>query len=132
MNNAPSTTLQNAHQAPKQAVQTLYTEQVVLGDLKRKKSQGKSLREIALDYPGATYGDIQRALQGDFPKTSKKRAAFNLPSLAPAPVCPRCGLVHVSKRCTANRAPRRPTWRAEAPTWWDRLGAWLAGEWECT
>ncbi len=88
-------------------VQTLYTEQAVLGDLKRLKARGKTLRAIADEYPGATYGDIQRALKGNFPKRLAKRLAFNLPALAPAPVCPTCGVVHVSKQCPEKRK-RKP------------------------
>jgi hypothetical protein len=33
----------------------------------------------------------------------------------PAPVCPRCGIVHVTKRCTANDKPRAYTRWADMP-----------------
>lgn len=59
-------------------VQRLYTEDDILSDLWRKKLSGRPLRDIAKDYPGITYGDIHRALRGNFPKSIDKRHAFGL------------------------------------------------------
>ena len=44
------------------------------------------------------------ALQGYEPKDLKIRSRLGLTSMAPAPVCAKCGKVHVSKRCTARPA----------------------------
>ncbi len=42
------------------------------------------------------------------PRDPHIRAALNLPALAPAPVCPRCGMVHVAKRCMSQQERPRP------------------------
>lgn len=81
-------------------VQTLYTEDTLCQYLWVQKAIGRSLREIARDFPGITHADVQRGLDGDFPKHSHKRAIMGLPALIPAPACPRCGKVHVTRRCT--------------------------------
>lgn len=69
--------------------------------------QNLSLRKIA-DKFGVSHGAVQRVLQGIEPKDNKIRAAFGLPTYAPAPVCIHCGLVHVTKRCT-QRTPHKPS-----------------------
>lgn len=45
------------------------------------------------------------------PKRPDIRRALGLPCFAPAPVCPKCGVVHTTKRCTANRKPRPRAYR---------------------
>lgn len=77
--------------------------------LLKHSSNGKSLRAIATDLFGGrvTHADIQRGLLGVFPKSPVKRAAMGLSSLIPAPACPHCGIVHVSKRC-----PERRRWKS--------------------
>ncbi len=53
------------------------------------------------------------AERGYEPKDPHLRAKLNLPALAPAPVCIKCGEVHTAKRCTKNRKP--PTRWADFP-----------------
>ena len=91
----------------KPLVHSVYNESDVVSDLWSKKLTGKTLRDISRDYPGTTYGDIQRALKGEFPKSPQKRLAFRLPALAPAPVCPIHGIVHTRKTCPSDK-PRKP------------------------
>jgi len=112
-------------EGPKTAVQTSYTERKVLLDLQRKKAAGRSLRAIAKDYDGITYGDIQRALKGDFPKSPHKRLVLGLPALIPAPACAKCGNVHVTKRCPNGQKPPN-NWR-DGEAWWQRLMDWFNG-----
>lgn len=66
----------------------------------------KSLRELAQRF-GVSHGVIQRVLLGLEPQSPRIRAALNLSALAPAPVCAKCGRVHVAKRCTAGPKVRR-------------------------
>ncbi len=44
------------------------------------------------------------ARRGYEPKDAKIRAKLGLASYAQAPVCEKCGVVHVSRRCTARPA----------------------------
>ena len=101
-------------QATERGVQKTYTDAAVLADLRRKKAAGMSLRQIASEYDGITHADIQRALQGHLPHDPHKRIALHLAPMLPAPACPRCGSVHVTKRCTA--APRAYTRIVDVPT----------------
>ena len=48
------------------------------------------------------------AVQGYEPKDAHIRAVLGLPILAPAPVCPKCNVVHV--RATCPRVGKRPRW----------------------
>ena len=73
----------------------------------------KSLREIGKSL-GVSHAVIQRILQGIEPKTFYIRNRLLLPNTAPAPVCPRPGVVHVSHRCPADNSkprPKRRNWR---------------------
>lgn len=45
-------------------------------------------------------------VDGYEPKEPAIRVKLGLPGMAPAPVCLRCGVVHVTKRCCASRARR--------------------------
>ena len=58
---------------------------------------------------GITGGMAYRVAVQDYePQKSSIRAALGLPVLAPAHVCPACGVVHVAKRCPATRKPGKP------------------------
>jgi len=46
------------------------------------------------------------AMDGYEPKDAKIRVKLGLPAMVMAPVCKVCGVVHVSKRCTAKMARR--------------------------
>lgn len=86
----------NALESPGRGVQTVYTEEQVMSDLRILHKDNMSLREIAwlLYRDEVTHGDIQRALKGVFPKDPHKRIIMGLPALVPTPACPRCGEVH--------------------------------------
>lgn len=45
------------------------------------------------------------------PKDAHIRVRLGLPALMPAPVCGRCGEVHVAKRCLRERTARAGRWR---------------------
>lgn len=49
------------------------------------------------------------------------RDLFKLPHLEPAPVCAKCGVVHTTKRCTANEPVK--------PRQWVRVLGHAGGEW---
>ena len=92
-----------------------YTLAEVIAIIEGLRRQNWSLRQIAKVYYGddMSHGTIQRVLKGIEPKDPKARWLLGLPALAPAPVCRRCGNVHVTKTCTANRKP--PTRWADYP-----------------
>lgn len=56
---------------------------------------------------------VWKFANGQEPRSPKLRRLFNLPALAPAPVCPTCGEVHVKTgRCPhAPKLPRKPRYR---------------------
>lgn len=89
----------------------------------RLRSSGKKWREIGIEFPDVPLGTLCRIYKDSRyePKRPDIRAALGLPCYAPAPVCVKCGIVHVTKRCTAKRntsaAPRRN---------WKRAWQWAA------
>jgi len=69
---------------------------------------------------GITKGMAWRiARKGYEPKNWNIRERLGLPLLAPAPVCLKCGQVHVTKKCMANNGnghrPRRVAIRVDNP-----------------
>lgn len=99
-------------------VQSLYTEEELLASLWQKRLVGMTLRAIAAEYEEISYGDIQRCLKGEFPKSPHKRAKLKLVTFAPAPICIKCGQVHVTKRCVngnGKKGPRRVAVRVDDP-----------------
>lgn len=88
----------------------MYNEKELWGYLVKKRLARTSLRALAKEFGAPiTHADIYRCLDGKFPRSPAKRFALKLPALAPAPVCPKCGIVHVTKRCPAHRNPS-PNW----------------------
>lgn len=74
--------------------------------LRSAHDAGQSWRDLAKEFrvkPGTL---CRIAKHGYEPKKAAIRAALGLPTLAPAPVCPRHGIVH-TRACRAARAPRR-------------------------
>ena len=71
--------------------------------------QNPSLRAIAREFgPPVNHADIHRILRGIEPRTPAKRLRLGLPALASAPVCAKCGELHVTQRCTKSVAgPKR-------------------------
>jgi len=62
------------------------------------------------------------ANRGYEPKDVHIRLQLGLPAMGEAPVCERCGVVHVSKRCTARRRPRwRDLWEVDVDVLRDAL-----------
>ena len=71
----------------------------------------KTWRAVADSYC-VTCGMVYRIARNNYePRETHVRVMLDLPALAPAPVCPKCGNVHVTKRCT-NTAERPRTRRA--------------------
>jgi hypothetical protein len=66
----------------KRGVQNVYTEKEIQHIICEKRSAGASLRQIAHEYPGLNYADIQRASKGIFPRSATKRQIFELPDFA--------------------------------------------------
>lgn len=54
------------------------------------------------------------AVDGYEPREAQIRVRLGLAAMAEAPVCERCGVVHVSKRCTGKRRRGRDLWELEA------------------
>ncbi len=79
-------------------------------------------RKIAERYPGVPAGTLCAIFKGREPKKHSVRRALGLPDLAPAPVCPDCGQVHVSGTCTATR-PRGADGLAPVTVWARRVRA---------
>lgn len=80
----------------------------IITDLRRLRKKGYSWRQIACLDP---YDAIPPGTLATICKTGvipdRWRGALGLPLTAPAPVCPSCGIVHLSKRCPRTTAPRR-------------------------
>ncbi len=88
-------------------VQKMYTEKQVLTNLQRKKALKMTLRDIAAEYDGITFGDIARALEGQFPKSKEKRAAMRLKPLVEVEGCNKCGEAHPIKHPRTRKPPTR-------------------------
>jgi len=59
------------------------------------------------------------------PKDAKIRLVLDLPAMGQAPVCPHCGQVHTTKRCTAKPRKRRVRDLYDVPV--DELRQWILG-----
>jgi hypothetical protein len=94
-------------------VQTLDMAQICTELLNRHSDM--SWREIASkpEYRGIPAGTLWSIAKGREPKSLRYRTILHLPALIPTPACPKCGAVHTTKRCTANKPAPRPSWRAE-------------------
>lgn len=92
----------------------VYTVEEVITTVRKQYLEKKSLRRVAKeDYQGrVTFGDVQRMIKGIEPLKPQVRLAFGLQPMAPAPICLRCGEVHVTKKCTSTTSTqprqRRP------------------------
>lgn len=79
-------------------------------DLQNLVNAGYSWRQIScfapydeIGIPPGTLATIHKT--GVIP--DRWRVPLGLPATAPAPICPECGIVHVSKRCPRATSPRR-------------------------
>lgn len=89
------------------------TMQELVGVLRSEYLLLKTWRAVADKYTTPTVrvtcGMVYRIAMHDYePRQPHIRAALSLPSLAPAPVCPKCGTVHVAKRCLSQQERPRP------------------------
>ena len=67
-------------------------------DLRARRATGKTWREIAREFDGIPAGTLCAIAKGYEPKKPSMRRALGLPAMQPAPVCPRCGVVH-TRQC---------------------------------
>ena len=92
---------------------------MTIGDVRRRLEKAyKRLgtwRAVGREF-GLSSGMAFRIARREYePKDVHIRAQLGLAAMAPAPVCPKCGVVHVSRRCTARPAMwMRRVW--ETPT----------------
>lgn len=94
----------------------IYTIPELQKTLRKAYKRLNNWRAVGKDY-GITGGMAYRIAHGYEPKDPRIRTTLHLPALVPAPVCPRCGVVHVSKRCTQKRSLPEP---------WESAVQWLA------
>jgi hypothetical protein len=74
--------------------------------IKKAYRKRHNWRDVGAEF-GITGGMAYRiAMDGYEPKRASIRVKLGLPAFLPAPVCPKCGVVHVAKRCTARRKPK--------------------------
>lgn len=90
------------------------TEEQVRLELRKLHESGATLREIAAEYEHLTHADVARILAGIMPRSTEKRADLDLPPLGLAPLCPRCGVVHVSRSCPKTHK-YRDLWETPTP-----------------
>jgi len=94
----------------------------VRDEIRAMRQNGVLLREIAKYYADGEYriplGTLSRIDHDPnyAPHKPVILKALGLPALAPAPVCPACGVIHL------RRCPRRPA----PPEWVDKAADWLA------
>lgn len=60
--------------------------------------------------PYGIFPSMARMIANGYNPGCHIRAKLGLPTMAPAPVCPKCGEVHTTRRCTKGRKPRL-NWR---------------------
>lgn len=78
--------------------------------LNRQHRKLGNWRAVGAKY-GISHAMAHRIATSDYePKDPHIRAQLGLPALVPAPACPKCGEVHVSKRCTKSSKPARRLW----------------------
>jgi hypothetical protein len=71
---------------------------------------GLSFRLIALrpEYKGIPWGTLANVAAGREPKDAHTRMILGLPAMELAPVCLKCGQVHVTKRCMKKNGEPKP------------------------
>lgn len=66
----------------------------------------RTWRSVAAEFGISPAMAWRIVMQGYEPHEAHIRFLLKLPALLPAPVCLKCGAVHVTKRCTANQNTR--------------------------
>ena len=96
-------------------MKTIHTVRREIGRAYTRAEKDKRKWRVVAAQFGLTPAMAWRIVNQEYePKEPHIRARLELPALAPAPVCPKCGDVHVTKRCTkAGTRVRR--WR-DLPT----------------
>ena len=75
--------------------------------IKKAYQKRHNWRDTGAEF-GVTGGMVYRIAMSDYePKRAHIRAALGLPVYIPAPACPHCGIVHISKRCPSQRKQPR-------------------------
>ena len=93
-------------------------------------------RAVGAEY-GVSAGAVYRlAVSNKEPHDNAIRAAIGLPITAPAPVCGKCGVVHLAKRCPkrdrfAENAAEYDAWRAAHAAEIAGIVAWAEGKESC-
>lgn len=113
MKTASGNSKNHARNRVRKAVPARYTFQKLKDDVQYLNAT-KSLRAIARilnERAGSgkrtiTHRTVQRILSGQEPREPNLRDALGLPCYAPAPICSKCGTVHVTKKCTAGNKQR--------------------------
>ena len=83
------------------------TIDMIRHDLEDAYKELKNWRKVGDEF-GISEGMAWRIVnEGYEPKEVEIRMVLGLPALAMAPVCPYCGVVHVSKRCPSKMRRRR-------------------------
>src|SRR3990167_8955741 len=98
-----------------QSVPDRYTWEGVRGYVLSEHASNRTMRQICHDInqqagPGKhniTHRTIQLIIAGKEPQNAAIRDTLGLPILAPAPICPACGVAHV-RPGPASRKPGKP------------------------
>jgi hypothetical protein len=110
-------------QVKEATVHGLYTHQARLKDL--HDIEGKSWRYIAKNidpYKGISHATLRRIAMGIAPKEPHICEQLHIVIMMPAPVCGKCGVVHTTKRCTANDKPAARRWvRVMGHAGWEEM-----------
>ncbi len=88
----------------------------------RLKAKHKSWRKVGEVF-GVSGAVVFRIAKSDYePQDKIIRAALGLPVMRLAPVCDKCGDIHVTKRCTANSVRTGAKWaRVMGHSGWERV-----------
>lgn len=107
----------------KAQVNGMKTIRVIRRDIKKAYKQLDNWRAVGAQF-GIDGAMAWRIVEEDYePKDPVIRLVLGLPAMGKAPVCPHCGQVHTTKRCTARRPKRRIRDLFDVPV--DELRRWI-------
>ncbi len=84
---------------PQMALQSLERVQDELNE--RRKTTGR-WEDVANEL-GVSLGSVCRVAKGYYPRTPELCRKFRLPVMLPTIACSNCGVVHVAKKCPADK-----------------------------
>jgi len=93
------------------------TFDVLQDRIKRAYERQKNWRKVG-ELFGINPGTAHNIAHGYEPKSAHLRYHLDLPALVPTPPCPKCGEIHLPKRCpksNGNKRPRRVAIRVDDP-----------------